>query len=387
MQDADPPLDLEIFLVAPPGLEGAVAAEAHAAGFAPAQAVPGGVVVRGGWPEVWRANLVLRGPGRVLVRFAAFRAMHLAQLDKRARRVPWATLFHPGQPLRVEAVCHASRIYHAGAAKMRIERALIEEAGAQITADADLRVLARIEDDLCTLSLDSSGAALHKRGHKQAVGKAPLRETMAAMFLAQAGFGAATAGVPAGAMPVIDPMCGSGTFPIEAAEIAAGLTPGRARHFGFERLANFEAAAFAKMHAAAPPAPAASDGPLFFGYDRDQGAIANAAANAARAGVGGLCHFACQPIGALYPPAGLPPGLVIFNPPYGTRIGARKPLFALYASAGVVLRERFAGWRVAMVCPDMGLAKTMGLPFLPDAPWVEHGGIKVRLLRTDALPA
>ena len=300
--------------------------------------------------------------------------MHLAQLDKRARRVPWATLFHPGQPLRVEAVCHASRIYHAGAAKMRIERALIEEAGAQITADADLRVLARIEDDLCTLSLDSSGAALHKRGHKQAVGKAPLRETMAAMFLAQAGFGAATAGVPAGAMPVIDPMCGSGTFPIEAAEIAAGLTPGRARHFGFERLANFDAAAFAQMHAAAPPALAASDSPLFFGYDRDQGAIANATANAARAGVGGLCHFACQPIGAL-------------NPPYGTRIGARKPLFALYASAGVVLRERFAGWRVAMVCPDMGLAKTMGLPFLPDAPWVEHGGIKVRLLRTDALPA
>ena len=108
------------FLVAAPGLDAVLAEEARAAGFQDVTVVPGGVQVTGGWPEVWRANLELRGATRVLARVAEFRAMHLAQLDKRARKLDWAALLRPEVPVRVEATCRKSKIYHAGAAAQRI---------------------------------------------------------------------------------------------------------------------------------------------------------------------------------------------------------------------------------------------------------------------------
>jgi len=148
----------EIFLAALPGFEPLVAAEAREAGFAGVAEVPGGVTCRGGWPEVWRANLVLRGASRVLVRIGGFRAFHLAQLDKRARRFPWAELLAPGTPVKVETTCRRSKIYHAGAANERIGRAVHEALGAgEGPAEDALRLMARIEDDLVTFSLDTSG--------------------------------------------------------------------------------------------------------------------------------------------------------------------------------------------------------------------------------------
>ncbi|MBL9059431.1 MAG: class I SAM-dependent RNA methyltransferase, partial [Mangrovicoccus sp.] len=117
--------------------------------------------------------------------------------------------------------------------------------------------------------------------------------------------------------------------------------------------------------------------------DRDAGAIRGATANAERAGVAGLTRFACQPVSALEPPEG-PPGLVIANPPYGARIGNKKPLFALYGSLGEVLRSRFQGWRVAILTSDPQLARAMGLKFR-EGPPVDHGGIKVRLYQTGPL--
>ena len=96
------------------------------------QAVPGGVTFKGAWPEVWRANLHLRGACRVLARIGAFRALHLAQLDKRARKFPWAVTLRPDIPVRVDATCRASRIYHAGAARDRIATAIAETLGAPI---------------------------------------------------------------------------------------------------------------------------------------------------------------------------------------------------------------------------------------------------------------
>jgi putative N6-adenine-specific DNA methylase len=115
----------------------------------------------------------------------------------------------------------------------------------------------------------------------------------------------------------------------------------------------------------------------FFGFDRDQGAIAGAAENAARAGLGEVCAFACQPLSALEPPPG-PPGMVLTNPPYGARIGNRKALFGLYGSLGAVLRERFSGWPVGIVTSDGGLARATGLDLEGSAP-VDHSGTKVRL--------
>ncbi|MGM0585575.1 MAG: THUMP domain-containing class I SAM-dependent RNA methyltransferase [Pseudomonadota bacterium] len=368
------PADFEIFASAPPGLEPALAEEAREKGFDVIDAVPGGVRLRGGWPEVWRANLELRGAGRVLARIASFRALHLAQLDKRARRVPWAEVLRPDIPVRVEAACQASRIYHDRAAGQRVARAISETLGAPVTPDAKLRVLARIEDDLCTISLDTSGEPLHRRGHKEAVAKAPLRETLAALFLRRCGY--------RGEEPVLDPMCGSGTFVIEAAEIAAGLPPGRSRHFAFEDLASFDPDAWVRLREGGRMTPP----PLTFrGYDRDAGAVEASRANAARAGVDAFAEFRRQTISELTRPEG-PPGLVMVNPPYGGRIGNKKLLRALYATLGERLRTGFSGWRVGLVTNEPGLAHASGLPFGPDEPVVSHGGLKIRLYRTGPLP-
>lgn len=363
----------DIFLVAPPGLEAVLAEEARDKGFADPRPVAGGVETRGGWPEVWRANLALRGAARVLVRVAEFRAMHLAQLDKRARKVDWAAVLRADEPVKVEASCRKSRIYHAGAAAQRISRAIGETLGCPISDEAKVVVKARIDDDLCTISLDATGEALHKRGHKPAVGKAPMRENLAALLLRQCGYD--------GTGPVVDPMCGSGTFPIEAAEIAAGLYPGRSRDFAFEHLAGFDPARWQGMRAGAQVTmPEAR----FYGYDRDAGAIRSATENAERAGVGAACIFARQAVSDLEPPEG-PPGLVIVNPPYGERIGNRKLLFSVYGALGKTLLDRFRGWRVGLVTSDGGLAKATGLPWLPTEPPVAHGGLKITLWRTDEL--
>jgi putative N6-adenine-specific DNA methylase len=362
----------DIFLVAPPGLEGTLAEEAREAGFSGVQAVPGGVETRGDWPEVWRANLCLRGPARVLVRVAEFRAMHLAQLDKRARKVDWAAVLRADRPVKVEATCRRSKIYHAKAAVQRVSRAINETLGCPISDKAEIVVKVRIDDDLC-ISLDTTGEALHKRGHKPAVGKAPMRENLAALFLRQCGFD--------GSEPVVDPMCGSGTFPIEAAEIAAGLYPGRSRGFAFEELAGFDPGAFGAMK---DGARVATPQARFYGFDRDAGAVKNATENADRAGVGAACIFARQAVSDLEPPEG-PPGLVIVNPPYGERIGNRKLLFSVYGALGKTLMDRFSGWRVGLVTSDGGLAKATGLPWLPTEAPVAHGGLKVTLWRTGPL--
>jgi putative N6-adenine-specific DNA methylase len=365
--------DFEIFLVTAPGLESALCAEARERGFRDPKVVKGGVTVQGGWPEVWRANLELRGASRVLARIAEFRAMHLAQLDKRARKVAWGEVLRADVPISVEASCRASRIYHQGAAAQRITKAIHETLGAPVAEEAEVVVKARIDDDLCTISVDTSGASLHKRGHKEAVAKAPMRENLAALFLRLCGF--------AGAEPVVDPMCGSGTFVIEAAEIAAGLKPGRSRRFAFEQLVTFDSPAWQRLRGN----PEKREPSVrFYGSDRDAGAVAMSRANAERAGIAALTTFKQQAISDLTPPEG-PPGLVIVNPPYGTRIGDRKQLNALYRALGQTLLARFAGWRVGVITNEVPLAEATGLPFAPPNEPVSHGGLRVRLFLTKPL--
>ncbi len=360
----------EIFLTGTPGLEAPLLEEVQAAGFNDVQAVPGGVTLQGRWPDVWRANLQLRGPTRVLARIGSFMAFHLAQLDKRATKFPWGDVLRRDVPIRVEVSTRKSKIYHAGAAGQRIEKAL-QSNGFTLDPDAELVLKTRIDDNRVTLSLDTSGESLHKRGHKEAVGKAPIRETLAALMLRQCGFD--------GSEPVLDPMCGSGTFVIEAAEIASGLWPGRSRDFAFMRLASFDAAAWEALRTAAPKTP--RNDLVFTGSDRDAGAVRMATANAARAGVAGITRFDMHPFGEATPPAG-PPGLVMINPPYGGRIGNKNMLYGLYAALGDRLRAEFRGWRVGLVTSEAGLARATKLPFGQQGPAIPHGGLKVWLFQT-----
>ncbi len=364
----------EIFLATVPGLEQALFDEAKALGLPTPKRIPGGVSFDGGWPDVWRANLCLRGATRVLARIGSFPVFHLAQLDKRARKFPWADVLPTDKTIRVETTCKRSKIYHDRAATQRIERALTDVLGIEIASEADITLKVRIEDNLCTFSVDTSGESLHKRGHKTATGKAPMRETLAALFLRQMGYD--------GAMPVVDPMCGSGTFVIEAAEWASGLFPGRSRAFAFEAFSSFDADAFEKLKASAAPAEPEL---LFFGSDRNDGAVQNSRKNAENASVSGCTQFKLGAISDLQNP-GTSPGIVMVNPPYGTRIGEKKLLFAVYGSLGKVLLERFSGWRVGIVTSDGGLAKATGLDFAEIGPPISHGGLKIKLYQTAPLP-
>jgi len=362
----------EIFLAATPGLEPLLADEARAAGFEGVAATPGGVTVTGGWAEVRRANLELAGAGRVLARVAEFPAVHLAQLDKRARKLDWAALLRGDVPVKVEATSRGSKIYHAGAAAQRIERAITDATGAPLEGEDPVRVLVRIERNLVTISVDTSGEPLHRRGFKEFVGKAPLRETMAALFLRACGWD--------GTRPLVDPMCGSGTILLEGAARATGLAPGRGRVFAWQRLAPPE------LRQEAGPVPAArGDIPAILGFDRDDGAVRGATENVARAGLSDVVTVSRAALSDLAPPPG-PPGLVLTNPPYGARIGKPGPLHGLYATLGTVLKERFRGWEAGLVTSEPGLARTTGLTFTESGPPVPHGPLKIRLYRTGPLP-
>ncbi|MEM8553831.1 MAG: class I SAM-dependent RNA methyltransferase [Pseudomonadota bacterium] len=366
----------DLFLPVEPGLEPLLHREVVALNLGQnVQAQTGGVSLSGTWDDIRRANLIVRGAQRVLVRAASFRAPHLAQLDKRARKVPWADLLRPGVSVHVETTCKRSRIYHQKAASERIAGAIetIVQGAQLVSEDADVVVKARIEDDLCTVSLDSTGEPLHRRGNKQFVGKAPMRETLASLFLAACDYRSGE--------PVVDPMCGSGTFVLEAAEIAAGLAPGRNRSFAFEHWAMEQPAGW-RSDVLGPPKVV--ERIAAFGFDRDDGAIRGSLGNANRAGISDRVHFVRQAISDLEPPTD-EPGLVITNPPYGARIGNRKLLFALYGTLGRVLRDRFQGWRVGIVTGDPGLAKATDLLFTRPPLTVPHGGIKVSLHFCDDL--
>jgi putative N6-adenine-specific DNA methylase len=367
-------MTFEIFFATTPGLESALYEEVRRKGFKQAKAVKGGVTIEGGWPEVWRANLWVRGASRILARIASLNVTHWAQLEVFAGEIPWRDILNPEHSFRVEVSCSKSRIYHSGAAVERIERGVSKTLKTSPSPDAEITIMGRIDHDICTISVDTSGALLHKRGFRSAINKAPMRENMAALFLQQCGY--------SGTEPVFDPMCGSGTFVIEAAEIAARLNPGRSRNFVFEKFVTFDPQAWEKMRNVKRQA---ETGITFYGSDRDDGAVKMSAENAERAGVDHIVEFKQQTISDMTPPTDTP-GLVIINPPYGKRIGDKHKLLPLYQTLGKVLREKFSGWRVGIIATDKSLAQATGLPFLPTSAPIQHGGLRVTLFHTDALP-
>ncbi|MEM6760768.1 MAG: class I SAM-dependent RNA methyltransferase [Pseudomonadota bacterium] len=363
----------DIFAITLPGLEAVLADEAREIGLDVGAVTPGGVEIAGGWPQVMRANLELRCATRVLWRMGSFMAFHLAQLDKRAKRFDWAGVLDPAIPVRVEvATSRRSKIYHAGAASTRIAGGL-EASGFSVTNDAPVTLKIRVDDNRVTVSADTSGEPLHKRGTKQAVGKAPLRETLAASFLRLCGYD--------GTEPVFDPMCGSGTFVLEAADMAAGLQAGRARSFAFEHFAGFDPAQLLELR---ENSRRHKPNVQHVGADRDQGVIAMARNNAERAGVADMVSFDQQQMADAVPPSG-PPGIVMVNPPYGARIGNKKALYPVYTRLGAVLRQRFAGWRVGIVTSEPSLAKATDLPFTAETAPIAHGGLRIKLYQTGTL--
>lgn len=369
----------ELFAVSAPGLEPFTAVELAALGLKPvvsaASGEEGGVSFQGGQREIYLANLHLRTASRILLRVGDFYAAAFSELRKKASRLAWENILRPGQPVALRVTCHQSRLYHSGAVAERVTGAIGDRLGQPIqavkfdenAAKTPALIIIRLVNNQCTISLDTSGAHLHRRGYRQAVAKAPLRETLAAGLLLAAGY--------TGDAPFLDPFCGSGTLPIEAALIARRMPPGRLRRFSFMEWPDFNATLWKDLLQQAD-ARIQTDHPIIQGSDRDAGAIEMAQANAARAQVLDAIQFSRQAVSAIQPPS--IPGFVITNPPYGVRIRSGHDLRNLYDQFGKVLRLTCPGWLAAVLCPDNSLLRHLGLTYTQYYSF-NNGGIQVQL--------
>ena len=350
----------------------------------------GGVSWRGDASSVARANLWLRTASRVIVRAARFRATAFYELELQAKRIAWERFISPGAVVALRVTCRKSKLYHSAAVAERIAESIGRRVGgvkmetsAAIDGEDSARdddagsanrqlFVIRIVHDECTVSADSSGALLHLRGYRQAIGKAPLRETLAAAMLLGAGW--------SGESPLVDPMCGSGTIPIEAAMLARRMAPGRARTFAFTHWPAHDARAWRKQLNDARSAELQQAPAAIAGSDRDAGAIAAAGANAERAGVRADIELHAKAISAMNDtPTADATGLIACNPPYGVRVGDRERLRDLYAQLGNVVRRSRPGWQVALLSADRTLERQTRLAF-EERFRTSNGGIPVRLM-------
>lgn len=319
----------------------------------------------------------------MLVRLARFRAASFAELEREAARVSWEQVLAPGTAIDLRVTCRKSRLYHSGAVAERLLRgAAARVPGVRVAGSGDdepddaadgpaQRIVARLVRNRLTLSADSSGEALHRRGYREAVAKAPLRESLAAAVLMAAGW------TPEA--PLVDPLCGSGTLVLEAALMARAIPPGWRRTFAFQHWPGHDESAWRALRDQVgagirdgAPAP-------LWGSDRDPGAVRAATDNAARAGVAADVGFERLAVSDARPPAGHPePGWLVTNPPWGARIGDEGPLRNLYARLGQVARRRFGGWTLAVLSASPRLLGHVGLP-LTERLVFESGGRRVHL--------
>ncbi len=371
-----------LFAVSAPGLAKFTALECRSLGLlgdvSPGEIDPvdaeetGGVAFRGDFRQIYQANLHLRTASRVLLRLGVFYAAAFSELRKKASRLEWERFLKPGQPVSLRVSCHKSRLYHSDAVAERVAGAIGDRLGVQPAfskdkddeASAAQLVVVRLVHDQCTISLDSSGELLHRRGYRLATAKAPLRETLAAGLLMACEWD--------GVSPLLDPFCGSGTIAIEAALIAKAIPPGLQRRFAFMDWPGFDKPLWDSLVAESRGLIRVSQ-PAIYASDRDAGAIEMAAANAARAGVGGEIQFSCRAVSAIDE---LEEGWVVTNPPYGLRVSSNKDLRNLYAQFGNVLRQKCRGSQVGILSSDLQLLRQVGLPLDTSQTFV-NGGIKV----------
>jgi putative N6-adenine-specific DNA methylase len=362
-------------------------------GSAPGGDLQGGVAFSGGSAALYRANLHLRTANRVLLRLGHFSAVGFAELRKRAAQLPWERCLWGGAPVALRVTCHKSRLYHSDAVAERVAAAIgdrlgqasgIQKFDEEAEGAPPQLVVVRLLHDVCTISLDSSGELLHRRGYRLATAKAPLRETLAATMLMAAGWHTAAKDAPS---ILLDPFCGSGTIPIEAALMATGTAPGlatgQARRYTFMQWPDFDAGLWRQLVEEAGEQQRIQteqcEGRFqIAGSDRDAGAIAAAQANAARAHMAEWIELQARPFSAIAADAGA--GMIVTNPPYGLRVSPDRDLRNLYAQFGNVLRAGFGGWRLAVLCSDRQLLGQLGIP-LDTSTTLVNGGVSVFLGR------
>jgi putative N6-adenine-specific DNA methylase len=366
----------KFFATCPRGLESLLSEDVAALGGADRETVPGGVHFAADWRGCYALNLHSRIATRVLWRVAHGRYASEDDIYRLARDAPWTRWFDAGRTLRVDVAAVRSPLKSLEFITLRIKDAVCDRFRADKgvrpnvdTRDPDVRVHGFLTAEACTLYLDTSGAPLYQRGLRQKTVEAPLKENLAAGILRLSGWRPGT--------PLIDPMCGSGTFLSEAAQMALDVAPGAlGRGFGFQRFKNFRLDTWKALLDAAQEAEKPARPAQIWGSDVSPAAVRAALANLDRASLLPAVTLSSGDILEIDAPE--PAGVLVANPPYGERQSDQEELAAFYPRLGSALKRKFAGWDCFLLTADLRLPKLMRLTPRRKTP-LFNGAIECRL--------
>ncbi len=362
------------------GLEEVLAGEIADLGGEEISVAAGGVAFAGNAALGPLANLWLRTANRVLVLLAEFPAVTPDDLYEGVAAVPWPDLFSVRRTIAVDATARGSGIAHSHFAAQKTKDAVVDRFRAAVgtrpdvdPGSADVRINVRLVRDECTLSLDLSGESLNRRGYRADPTEASLRETLAAGMILLTGWD--------GRDPLVDPACGAGTIPIEAALIATNTAPGLLRKdFSFQKFADFDRKAWETLLDEARGRVREKWRGRIEGSDLSREAIRGARENAGRAGVGGRIAFEVRDVRNLAPEG--PPGIILCNPPYGVRMTAGNDEDSFYRAMGEAFKKRCRGWTAYLLSGNPDATRTLKLKASRRIPLM-NGPIDCRLLKYD----
>jgi len=372
---AAPLVPMQFFASCPRGLEGVLADELIELGAGAIAPTQGGAHFSGNLAICYAVNLHSRIASRVLWQLAHGPYRTEDDVYRAASVLPWEVWFSPQQTIRVNVTGSNCPLKSLDFITLRIKDAVCDrfrdKTGSRPdvnTAAPDMRIHAFLDATQLTLYLDTSGEPLYKRGLRRESNEAPLRENLAAGILKLANW---TPGVP-----LLDPMCGSGTFLLEAAQISLGIAPGSRRGFAFEKTTTFDRPLWQRLleHARAGERPAA---PLpLFGSDLYGDALKAARINFESAGLAETVTLKQANLLEISAPA--PSGIMVTNPPYGVRLGDDDELAEFYPKLGNLLKQKFSGWNCYILTADLRLAKLIRLSASKRTP-LFNGALECRL--------
>ena len=365
----------KLFAPCPRGLESSLAAELVELGASDVQAVAGGVGFQGGMSVIYRANLESRIATRVLLRLFTVPYRTEEDIYRASYELDWPQRFDVGRSIRVYLTAQRCPLKSLDFLTLRIKDAVCDRfrsaVGSRPNVDTrapEVRIHAFLDATQFTLYLDTSGEPLFKRGARAAQGEAPIKENLAAGILKLTGWQPGT--------PLLDPMCGGGTFLVEAAQRTLDIAPGLARSFGFEKLKDFDATLWQALHAEAEGRRKPSVELPIYGSELYGDTLKFAQANLQAAGLEHAVQL--KQANALEISAPAEAGVLITNPPYGERMGEQQELAAFYPKFGDALKQKFAGWNCYILSADMSLPKLIKLKVSKRTP-LFNGALECRL--------
>lgn len=366
----------QFFAPCPRGLENVLADELSQLGASAVQAKNGGVQFQGDWRTCLQANMGSRIASRILWQIVQKPYRNEQDLYDLAYAQPWSDWFSPEHTIRVNLAAKKCPLRSLDFITLRIKDAVCDHFRKKTkkrpsidTVQPDIRIHGFLDAKHCTLYLDTSGDALFKRGYRTANGNAPIRENLAAGILSLTGWQPGT--------PLIDPMCGSGTFLLEATQIALNIAPGLKRHFAFEKFKHLDNTLWQDIKEKAHAAQHTFSPQPIFGSDLYGYALADAQTNLDAAGFTDIVTLKQANILEISTPA--PQGILVTNLPYGVRIGELESLSDLYPKLGDVLKNKFNGWNAYLFSADPELPKSIRLSASRRTP-LFNGALECRLL-------